>query len=271
METCWRRGETYIVGKVGVQAHTSADTDRPEKGVSPRRLSTSNSLNSHVGQQTEEESSQARDGGGSGDEISPDLVLAQQVVGVLHADGVLGREFTDTRAARVGDDAGVDGQDVRHGEEGDDAGADLGEEPGAEARLGLSRGVSVSPYGTGRDIAWCCTHVAGTVEAEPIADPAARHLVVEARDESHGCPTVKERLLMEWENVCRWERQCRLGYGKERHKWARCGNQTVREKGRGEEKVFEEGRREWRPDGEGSGSRVLRLPPPGAAPCRPIR
>lgn len=98
------------VGKVGVQAHTGSATD------------------GHVGEEAHEEGGQGRNSGGSGDDVTLDLCHAEHVVLILVASEVVGVARADAGTAGIGDDGGVDGDNVGHGEEGDEAGAHLGEE-----------------------------------------------------------------------------------------------------------------------------------------------
>lgn len=137
---------------------------------------------SHVRQQTKEESGKRRDGCRCSDEVSLDFVLTQKVVGVLGADGVVrGRVLTDTGASGVGDDTGVDGEDVRHGEEGDDAGADLCEKLGAMTRASLiavfpSQLVPADPLSVVDGV----TYMTGAVKAKPAAHTACGYPLVDA-------------------------------------------------------------------------------------------
>lgn len=137
---------------------------------------------SHVRQQTEEESGERRDGGRSSNEVSLDFVLTQKVVGVLGADGVVrGRVLADTGASGVGDYAGVDGEDVRHGEEGDDAGADLCEKLGAMTRASLTCHVPQSACpANALSVIDGVTHMAGAFEAKPVAHTACGYPLVDA-------------------------------------------------------------------------------------------
>lgn len=97
------------VGEVGVETHTRS------KG------------NGHICKKTHAEAGEGGDSGGSRDKISSDLIDAEHVVGI--GDAQIGTvRWTHTGATRVGDDGGIDGDDVCHGEEGCQTGADLCEE-----------------------------------------------------------------------------------------------------------------------------------------------
>ena len=88
---------------------------------------------SHVSQGAHEEASKSRNGGSGSDGVATHALLAEQVGLVGFADGVVGSRIADARAASVGDNGCVDGDNVGHGEEGCQAGADLGGEDGAMA------------------------------------------------------------------------------------------------------------------------------------------
>lgn len=93
--------------------------------------------NSHVRKQPHAKRRQRRNGRRGRDEITPNLLHAHEVLRVRVADGVLIAAIAHARAARLGHDGRIHGDDVRHGEEDGEAGADLGEEVRPLALSGL--------------------------------------------------------------------------------------------------------------------------------------
>ena len=80
---------------------------------------------------------QGGDGGGSGDNVAPDLGLAELVLLVRVADGVGRPAVTHAGSASVRYYRRVHGDDVRHSEERGDTRAYLGEESRPLTLLGL--------------------------------------------------------------------------------------------------------------------------------------
>ena len=103
----------------------------------PKRGKGAERGNAQIRKQPHEKRRHGRHGRRRRHQVPPNLLDAHEVLRVHVADGVLLAGVANARAARLGHDGRVDGDDVRHGEEDGQAAADLGEEERALALLGL--------------------------------------------------------------------------------------------------------------------------------------
>jgi hypothetical protein len=83
-----------------------------------------------VGKEAHAEGGKGTDGGSGSDGITTNGLLAEQVILVDLANGVLGTTIADTRATGIRNNGSIHRDDVGHGKEGRNACANLSEEVG---------------------------------------------------------------------------------------------------------------------------------------------
>lgn len=87
----------------------------------------------HVGKDAHDKSREGRDGSRGSHSITTNILNAEHVGIIIVAGGIVLSGFADTGTSRVGDNGGIDSDDIRHGEEGGQTCANLCEEVGALA------------------------------------------------------------------------------------------------------------------------------------------
>lgn len=98
-----------------------------------------NSGDSQIGEKAHAEATEASNGSSGCNEVPPKSLLAECILIVVIADGVLCTAIAHTCASRIGDDGRVDGDNVGHGKEGGQTGSDLGKKVRVLAFFALSR------------------------------------------------------------------------------------------------------------------------------------